>query len=355
MEKIFKNPIGLDISDFKIRLFQLEKKAKTKHRVAGYSEIQVPNELIIDGEIKNPREVTKLISSALTHPLMGKFTSHYVNASISEKKIFLKKIEIPNVPREELKGAIRWGIEQNIPISVDQSYYDWKILAPTAKATDKIQAVVVASPKQTIDVYTECIQQCGLKLVSIENESSAIARCIVNPAREYDLTIILDLGKSRSTIIINDSSSVQYSNVIDINGKMMTDIIAQQLKLNETDAEKAKIICGLDKQKAKGSIRKLLEPLIIRLTARISENVDYYKNYLAVGSKEIKQVLLTGSVAKMEGLKDFIHEQAHFEVSIASPWANVHLDQKQMKTFSTDSLFYSYTTAIGLALKPNDT
>jgi type IV pilus assembly protein PilM len=354
MTTIFKNPVGIDISDFKIRLLQLEKKAKVSHKLIAYSEIQVPAGMIVDGEIKNSSEVVKLLTTAIQHPLFGKFNSHYANASISEKKIFLKKIEIPNVPTEELKGAIRWGIEQNIPITVDQSYYDWKVISNNPNPSLKIQAVVVAASKQTVDSYTVCIQQSGFTLLSLENESSAIARCIIKPEMEKFPIIILDLGKSRSTIIINDSGTVQYSNVIEIHGKMMTDGIAQSLKLSDEDAEKAKIICGLDKQKAKGSIRKILEPILNRLTSKILENIDYYRNYLAKDNKEIKNVFLTGSVAKMEGLTEYISEQLHIDTSIALPWVNVHLDSKQMKQFGTNSKFYSYTTAVGLALKPNE-
>lgn len=354
MTNIFKNPIGIDISDFKIRLLQLEKKAKIKHKLIAFSEIQVPGGFIVDGEIKNTSEVIKLLNTAAAHPLFGKFNSHYVNASISEKKIFLKKIEIPNVPHEEMKGTIRWAVEQYIPISVDQLYYDWKIIDTASNKSKKIQAVVVAAPKQTVDLYTECIQQSGFKLISLENESSAIARCIIKPELEKNPYIILDLGKSRSTIIINDAGTVQYSNVVEINGKMMTDSIAQSLKLSDEDAEKAKIICGLDRQKAKGSIRKILEPIINRLISKISENIDYYQNYLTQNNKGIKEVLLTGSVAKMEGLTEYISAQLHIETTIASPWINAHLNGRQAKQFNANSKFYSYTTAIGLALKPND-
>ncbi|MFA4930496.1 MAG: type IV pilus assembly protein PilM [Patescibacteria group bacterium] len=353
MANIFKNPIGIDISDFKIRLFQVEQKRKNNYKLSAYTEIAVPDGFISDGEIKNRDEVIKLITTCYTKPVFGKFTTRYVNASISEKKAFLKNISIPNVPPNELLGAIRWGIEQNIPVTLDQSYFDWSILGPSPKDINKLQAIVVVASRQIVDSYTEVIEQAGLQVLSFENESAAIARCLISKENESLPIVIIDLGKSRTTIIIHYQNVVQYSNTIDINGKDMTTLISQYLHLNYTDAEKAKIICGLDKTKAKGSIRKILLPIIESLMLKIQENIDYFNNYLSADTNQVNKIILTGSVAMMQGLASYAHESLRMPIELSQPWVNINLEHRQKNIVSNDKGFYSYTTAIGLALKKN--
>lgn len=353
MANIFKNPLGIDISDFKIRVIQIDRNSKNKNRIIGYGDATVPDGYISDGEIKNKTEVTTLIKQCLEKPTFGKFTSKYVNASVSEKKAFLKNITIPNVPANELAGAVRWGIEQNIPVTVDQTYFDWAVLGPDKSARDKLQTIVVVAPKDIIDSYTDCIQNAGLQVLSFENESAAIARCLIPNDIESSPIAIVDLGKSRTTIIIHAHGSVQYTNTIEVNGNAMTKLIAQTLHLNQPDAEKAKIICGLDKTKAKGSIRKILLPIIDNLISKIKENIEYYNSYLTHDATALKKIILTGSVASMEGLGEYIQDPLKLSIQHAQPWINVPLDPRQKKHVVNDANFFSYTTAIGLSLKKN--
>jgi type IV pilus assembly protein PilM len=346
----FKNPIGLDISDLKLRFFQLDQKKSKKILVKAVGEIAVPPGIIVDGEIKNESEVVNLIKKLFSQPLLGKISNKFINASLPEKKIFTKVISIPNVPEEEMFGTVKWGIEQNIPVVMDQVYFDWCKVNNKKPTTNKTEVVVGVAPQSIVDTYTSVIEKTGYTLISLENESVAIARCLIDQQADvYDPLLILDLGKSRTNITTYANNTVQFTTTIDINGMEMTNMIASNLKLSFEDAEKAKIICGLDKMKGRGAICKILEPVMNRLVEKINESLIYFNEYL-MPNQNIKTIILTGSVAQMVMLPVFLQEKLKMTVIIGDPWSNITNANRNPAKLQGHSL-YSFTTAIGLALK----
>lgn len=350
----FKNLLGLDISDYKIRFFQFREQRKNKATIRSFSEINVPPGYISAGEIHNAAEVVKLIKACIAKPRFGKADTKYVNASLPEKKTYLKTISIPNVPENEMRGAVSWGIEQNIPVTADQIYFDWsRLTRPGDKAKETVTTIVGVAPRTLVDSYTSAIQEAGLIPISLENESIALARCLVNPAAQAtSLSLILDMGKSRTTLAICTNDAVYYTATVDLNGTEMTQAIADKLQLSFEDAEKAKIICGLDQRKGRGAIKSILEPMISQCISIIQDNINYYQTYLARGEK-ISTILLTGSVSQMVGLPEYIEHRLQCKTVIGDPWANLSLMLHKGEKNRADN-FFSFTTAIGLALKKID-
>ncbi|MFA6098510.1 MAG: type IV pilus assembly protein PilM [Patescibacteria group bacterium] len=342
----FKNQIGLDISDFKIRFIQFQLKKKHKYELNSLGEVSVPAGIIKNGEIIDEKAVSDLIKSILIRPTSGRINTKFVNASLPEKKIFIKTISIPKVPENEIDGAVSWGIEQNIPVTIDQVNYDWQIIEKSNNDPSKMDVLVAVAPKTLVDTYTRVIQNSGLILIGLENESIAIARCLLDQQinKNYS-TMIIDLGRSRTNITVYANASIQLNATLDINGTEMTKQISKTLKLSENDAEKAKIICGLDKRKAKAQIFTILEPIIIRLANKITEYLSYYNNYFP-NSQKIKSIILTGSASSMVGLTDYLKNFLNNDVKIGDPQINLISTKKEIKH---DLL--SFTTAIGLAIK----
>ena len=365
----FENHIGLDISDFKIRFFQFHRIGSTKTKINSFSEIAVPKGMITSGEIMDQTKVSELLKQLFDKPQYGKPDSNYVHLSLPEKKIFLKTFTVPSVPDNELAGAVKWGIEQNVPVVMDEVYFDWQLLSGKNKKNKKkkekkdseknnenhdqqLRIFTSVAPKNLVDSYSALLKKINLVPISMENESIAIARCLIDQSANitYPL-ILLDLGKSRTNLMIYQNNALQYTSTIEVSGNEMTEIISKTMKLSTEDAEKAKIICGLDKRKARGNVYKVLEPIVQRLIMHIRENVDYYDSYIGTKQKA-HSILLTGSVSRMMNLTQFLQKELGYTCLIGDPWTNITRIKNKNEKYSTD--FFSYTTAIGLALRRFD-
>lgn len=344
----FTNTIGLDISDSKIRFAELNNTNAKRAQLMAYGEIMVPENCITSGEIKDQAKVAELIRTMTSKPIYGKLKTKFVNGSLSEKKTFIKTVQIPSVPPEELAGAVGWGIEQNIPVTLASVYYDWFIMN-NGKTTDdnKLNVMVSVSPRTLSDQYTSLIKQAGLIPIGLENESTAIARCLLDLQKPNPPSMfIIDLGRSRTNIMMYSQHAIQFAESIDVSGREMTEAVAKELHMTYEDAERAKIITGLDPKKSRGSVRSILEPIMQRLLTRIEEGIYFYENYISKGEK-IEQLLLTGSVSRMEDASTYLQEKLKRPVTIGNSLVNI--SSKSRKQSNID--FISYTTALGLALK----
>lgn len=346
----FKNHIGLDISDYKIRFIQFSKKNKQKVIISAFGEIPVMPGQIVDGNIKDELAVTNLITKMIDNPTYGKIEKKYVNSALPEKQTFIKVIEIPEVPQNELKGTVGWGIEQNIPVKLENVFFDWKIINSFQEnGVKKYRVIVSVAPKKLVEIYTKIIKNSDLIPINLETESTAISRSLINKDIKHETSMLLiDLGRSRTNFIIFSHDTVQYSSSLDVSGHEMTKEISEKMKLSYNDAEKAKVIYGLDPKKARGTVRKILIPVIDRLIININEHINYFNTYVASKS-QIKTILLTGSVSQTHGLTEYLRSNLKLSISIGDPFENLKIIES--KKINWKNYKYSFTTSVGLALK----
>lgn len=346
----FKKTIGLDISDSKIRFIQLNKSHKKAAAIDAFGEVTVPRDLIKSGDITDRTQVIKLITGMLEKPAYGKVSTKFINSALPEKRTFIKTVTFPNVPIEELPGAVGWGVEQNIPVTLKNVYYDWFMLNDgKPNDQDKLSAMVSVAPRELTDQYTSLIKEAGLTPIGLENESTAIARCLLDQHLPKPPSMfIIDLGRSRTNIMMYSNGAIQFAESVDVSGREMTEAVAHKMNMTYEDAEKAKIITGLDSKKSRGSVRAILEPIVLRLISKIEEGVYFYQHYIAPEQK-IESLLLTGSVSRMQGVPEYLEEKLQRPVTIGNPAINLSIPKNKKKSLNVD--FISYSTAIGLGLK----
>lgn len=343
----FENSFGLDFSDLRLRMIQFKKRGNGLKLIC-FNEISIPPGNIIESEIKNFEVVLDLVNKLIKNPIGGKLINNQVVASLPERKTFTKVIEIPKIPEKEINGAVKWEIEQHIPLSIDEVYSDWQLLKTDEKK--KICKLMVAvAPKSIVDSYTSILKSSKLVPIALETESLAICRSLINQKEESkNAFIIVDLGASRTSLIIYDRKAIQYTATLEISGNSMTEMISKKLNLSFEQAEKAKIICGLDEKMGKGVVKNILMPTILELTKKIQEAINFYISHLPEGNP-IKTVVLSGGVGQMKKLNAIIANNLKLEVIIGNPFLNVP-KLKLIDKFNKDK-YLPFTTAIGLALK----
>ena len=304
--------------------------------------------------------------------------------SLPEKKCFIKSIQIEKGPNS-IDDLIGSEIEKYFPFSKDDIYYDWEIFN---EYSDYYDVLVSAAPKYIVDSYIENASKAGLSVVAIEPESVAICRALTKKAEkksknnEAPTFAIIDIGAVETFMVISSNSSIIMSMGIDVSGQEITEKIATTLQINESQAEKAKIICGLDKTKAEGIIYEILQEMIERMNSKIQSIINFYKdNY--PDFPDIEFVSISGGGSDVNSLHEAIAERLKLEIKDADVFTNINEDiEKYSDSFTkthnlnTDVLSkpsknnkkssivpetisskhnssLSYVTSVGLALREN--
>jgi len=360
-------PIGLDISDKVLKAVELKKKGD-KIKIGAISKYRLKSGDIVQGEIKNIPAVLAGINRLLQKTTFGNFNSNEVVACLPDPKTYIKLIKIEKTPNT-LKQVIAANIEKNIPLSIKNIYYDWQTISET---NTEYQVLIGVAPKSIINQYTSILNDAKLSVVALEIESISIARALLEEeTKKYNGKYnknycLIDIGATRTSLSIYSKNSIAVSLSLPISSDRTTELIAKSLQIKTDEAEKAKIICGLDKTQAHGIVSDILSDVIDSISQKIETSVDFFKkNYPNAG--EIDEILLCGGGANIKNFDKAIEEKIKINTSLKNPLSNIDEPPDAEKYFSkqhalkennkndTNSLELntssSYVTSIGLALR----
>ena len=361
---------GLDISDLTLKLIQL-KKVRNKIKIQALNKIILPPNIMDRGEIKNEDGLLAGLAELFSKPKFGSLSTTLINASLPDTKTFIKLIEVEKSPNP-LPDIIRAEIEKYIPLSLKDIYFDWQIISENA---DKYNVLVGASPKNIVDQYIAVLQRAKLAIAALEIESVAICRALLPqefpkvkqpPAPNCG---IIDIGAKRSNLIIYAKNTIVLSMSMPIAGDEITNRIATSLEIKRDQAEKAKIICGLDKAKAQGIISDILSDMIKDLVCRIKETIEFYTtHYPAYGP--LQAIYLCGGGSNIKNIEGIITSQIGIKTALADITAHLTADDQNLSKYfleahsvnlaaanlaendiTRQNSALSFATAIGLALR----
>ncbi|MEK7636810.1 MAG: type IV pilus assembly protein PilM [Patescibacteria group bacterium] len=337
-------PLAIDISDTIIRLVVLERRRRSwKLRVR--AEIPVPAGLINDGDVKHPTEVGQLVKSLVD--AAGRRSKEVV-VTIPERHTFVKLISLPPEKNGRWEEAVATALTQHIPYNPDEVYWDWYGV-DQPNSLGQPQVLVGAAPRTTVDEYLHLFSDAGLRVNCAEIESVAIARAVLGPQPPDDARIILDLGRTRSTLILVDRGVVQFSSTLRYAGRELNRYIADELHISVDQAERAKSLFGLDPQRGQGLLRRVLAPHIDAIADGIADVEEFFQEHF-IDHRPITAIQISGSGALLRGIDSELRQRLDQQVVLSPSW----IFQQLLKTDPAlpPELGYTYTTAFGLALQP---
>ncbi len=348
--------IGLDISNSSLKIVSLKKKRKG-FTLASFGEQKIKPGIIEGGEVKDEEALIGVIKEGISKIKGEKPKTEYVVCSLPEEKSFLQVIQMPKIKREDLKKAVQFEAENYIPLPADEVYLDSQVIPPIHNHLDHVDVLIVAFPKGVVEPYLFCIKKAGLQPRVLELESLAVARTLVKKETTPYSLLLIDLGAIESSFIVFSGYSLRFTSAIPISSRELTKAIVGNLKVSPEEAEKLKLEHGLRGKGAQGSkVSEALIPVLTELAGEIKKRLNYYRTHsshehLPPGHKGVKEILLCGGGANLEGLTDFLSDKLKIPTKLGNPWINISPESKK----ETDKLLHKealrYVTALGLALR----
>jgi type IV pilus assembly protein PilM len=347
-KKIFSSQdqcFGLDLSDLSVKTFQIERDGK-KDVIRSFSQLDIPEGLIDDGRILDKEKVAILIRSAIDKARPKKISTKKVICSLPESKVFLRIINIPNVSEEEAGEAIKWEIEASIPLSVDQVYFDWQFLESTK---NRQNVLTVAVARDVVDDTIEVLEKAGLMVFGLEMESVASARSLIKTdMTSEEIFLIVDLGSKRTSFTIVEGNVPYFTSSAPFSSEGLTDIIAKTFGTTQKEAEKIKIVQGIEHSFDSDSVFVSVKPFLENLAVEIEKSIDFYQN-TSKQATEIKKIIVCGGGANLKGLVPYLTTRLCKNVTMGDPWINFNFGNKLPIVSRDESV--RYATAIGLAMR----
>jgi type IV pilus assembly protein PilM len=348
---LFPSSFGLDLSDLSVKAVWLDR-AGHQDSVRSFGSVPLPMGSVVDGEIMEPEAVKNAIFKLLEKSGPKKIRTRKVICSLPETKAFLRIISMPLMEKSEVKEAIKWEIEANIPLLLDQVYYDWQILDQNlAQEKGKMSVLVVAVARSSVDQFQAVLESAGLEVLGLETESIAQARSLLPEKDEKHTTLIVDIGDRRTSFFIAVGSTPCFTSSVPLSSQMITDAISKSFNISFEEAETIKIQQGLGSLAMKSPVLKAVLPVLQNIFVEMEKSIDFYMSNLRY-SEKIDSIVLCGGGANMQGLLPYFSRCLGRPIELGNPWVNVYLGKHLPIIERKRSVQYS--TAIGLALRGLD-
>ncbi len=338
MSEIF----GLDIGTTSIKAISI-KKSGGSLAVESLGIGPAPSRGILS---ESPDDL-KTFSEAIKNIINGaNIKEKEVNVALPESQVYTKIIEMPSLSEKELAAALKYEMEQYIPLPLDQVKTDWQILGPSTSENKKTRILLVAAPQSLIKKYESVMEEIGLIPATIETEMLSVHRALFPLVNAQGANMIVHMGAATTNIAVVENGEIVMVFVVDKGGIAITRAISLDLGIDLNQAEAYKKAYGLSKDTFQGKIGKSLFPILESILGDIRKTVLLYKEKNP--NQQITQVVLSGGSAQLPGADIYFTNQLNTQVVLGNSFQIYDIKNVPQQVLS-DSLSFNVVT--GLALK----
>ncbi len=333
--------VGLDFSDATMRFVSLSitPKGLLPHR---FAEMSIP-----EGAMKGGRIVDTQKFVAFLKTVQSQHHLRYVHVSIPESQVYSVTLSLDAATEKDIRGAIELVLEDNIPLKVVETVFDYHILSQTDSV---IVVQVVAMASSVADAYYAAFTEAGIIPVSFELEGQAISRAVL-PPEDTGSYMIVDFGANRTGISIVTHGTAMVTATLDFGGKILTQTLAKELNVSLEEAEKMKREKGLSGVGGEKQVFSILSTSLSVLKDEINRRYIYWQERKNQSGDfpRIEKIYLCGGHSNLEGLDEYLSASLKIPVQQVNPWVNCFSVDEVIPSL-TKEISMSYVTAIGLAL-----
>lgn len=353
--------LGVDIGTSSIKIVQLANE-NNKARLVTYGMAEVNSDILRN---KNQETINLMISNLKNLFVKSRVSTKNCSAALPAFSVFSSVISLPVMNKMDLDSAVRWEAKKFIPFPIEDMILDWKIIDKAdldieeAKSESKAQineniirtkskfnrVLLTAAPKNLVAIYVDVFRKAGLNLYSLEVESFAIARSLIDS--DNTSTMIVDIGSVTTDVCVVEKDLPVLNRSIEVGGYIMTQSIAKSLNISLERAEQFKQDFGLVASgEDSSSIPKTIEDALSPMINEIKYVFDLYKRQ---GKGEINKVILSGGSAYLPNLVDYLSKALNTSVYIGDTWHKV-MYPKELKSI-LDEIGPRFSVAVGLGLR----
>jgi len=357
--------LGIDFGRTGIKVVEL-KHNNDRFELSAYALAEFSADTVAHINNKSAKDVAQLIKKVCGQ---AKISSTKAIVSISAFSVFTSILRLPNLSIAELDIVIRSEVKKLIHLQMDDVVVYWQIMSPGANMkqnllhTDfeylkshvakddqasQLSVFLTVIPKDIIKRYKDIFSLSGLRLVSIEIETLAMARALL--FNDPSCVMIVDLGGVSTSIILIDNGIPVFSKSIEVGGSAINIAIQKMTGLDIHDTEQMKNDVGVIFDMGDGSLQVagVAQSLISTVIDEVLYIINFYNEHIKA-DKKIDKILLTGGSAFLPNLDKYIASTTNIQTYVGDSWFHVGYDKELQPLLY--KIGQKMCVAIGLAMQ----
>ncbi len=333
---------GLDIGSTSIKALSI-KKSGGSFALESLGIVPAPPKGIISESAEDIQKFSEGVKQVISS---ANIKQKEVNIALPESQVYTKIIEMPSLSEKELAAALKYEMEQYIPLPLDQVKTDWQVLGPSRSENKSTRILLVAASLNLIKKYEQIMDDVGLVPATIETEMLSVHRSLFPLVNNQSANMIVHIGAASTNIAVVENGEIVMVFSVDKGGLAITRAISLDLGIDLAQAESYKKAYGLNKDAFEGKIGKSLFPILELILGDIRKTILLYKEKNP--DQQITQVILSGGSAQLPGIDIYFTNQLNIQVVLGNAF-QVYGITNIPQQVESDSL--SFNVVVGLALK----
>ena len=340
--------VGLDIGSRSIKAGEIIE-GKRGPTLKKFGMIDIPPGTIEDGVINDPEAVSDAIRQLFK---TYNIKEQNVAVSIGGYSVIVKKINVQNMPEEQLQETIQFEAEQYIPFDISDVNLDFQILGESEHNPNQMSVFLVAAKKEMVNDYINLVNLAGLNPCIIDVEAFALQNIFeLNYDAQEENIALIDIGASKTSLnILRGMTSVFMRDValgcLQINQKIVSLVgcsleEAEQLKQGEQQ----------DKISSE-DLNNIISAVVSDWCTEIRRALDFF--YSTYPEDQITRIILSGGGANIAEFRQLLGAETSAHVEIINPFQNLTIDDDAFDSAYVQQIAPQATICMGLAIRKVD-
>jgi type IV pilus assembly protein PilM len=319
--------IGIDIGSANIKAVQVEA-GRDSFRIIRAAQQRTPDKAVRDGVIIEREAVATAVRQMLKAAGMS---ATGAALAVSGPTVVVRNIRIPKMPEAALLKSARYEASKYISANVDDSALAFEIVGMVEEEPNQMEVMIVAAPREMVESRVEAVERAGLEAVSIDLESFALQRSLVDCNRRAfegdDLRAVIDMGAAHTEVSLLSGARFVLTRSIPVAGDTFTDALKNQLRIDTAEAERIKaeadltvLLQGAGGDATAVEIARAIQTILDEMLREVRRSVNYYQSQQAEGKAQqpLSEIILSGGASQLRGLATYVTARLGTETRIGN-------------------------------------
>jgi len=332
---------ALDIGTTAVRVVQLSESGPDIWNLEHYGYAPVDEKVTSSNSADDIRRLGEIIMTAVGQSGIKKKN---VIIGLPSNKTFTTVIDVPTMSMAELKGTMKYQIEQYIPMSIEDAKVDWALLGQSLHDHKQQEVLLASTANSYAEERLEFVEGLGFNVIAAEPDPIAIIRALL-PTGVQDARLIIDMGERSTDLAITYGGTPRLVRTIPTGLKTLIKAAVQNLNVQEDQARQFILKFGLTPDRLDGQVYRSIESILDNFSTELIKSVKFFQTRypnVVVGG-----ILLSGFSAVVPQFGAYVTAKTTIASSVANPWQKVHVAQTDQQQLGP--IAFEFATVIGLA------
>jgi type IV pilus assembly protein PilM len=333
---------GLEIGGSTVRAVQLKGVGASK-ALATYGAVDVDERILSSDAATDQLQLAGVIKSFLQQ--VG-ISSKDVVVNIPTSRVTTTVVDFDKMAARDLVKSIDLQAENYLPMSVNDTKYDWSLLGESPTGPNKVEVLISSVSRAHVESRLDMLESIGLNVLSFEPDAFASLRSL--NAREYKGNLLMvNIGAATSDVCIMSNDVPKLVRNIPVGSKAWVKAVSQAMSVDETQAEQFIFKFGLAQDKLDGQIARTLATSIDMIVLEIERSLKYFET--RYGMAKVDKVIVSGAASIVPELPAYFANKFGLTVELGNCWRNISfIPARQNELIAVANQF---SVATGLALR----